>query len=798
MSSLRLPGAHTVSTKGKGKFRTLRQAQQNLQQEKVDTIPAMLSPGEFVLPQETVQQIGPENLNNLVQQTTGLRPPQGGQPLEGGLRGFENGGELPSRVNEALRRADEAMKRVETPRTASASPPPTSPAPDARERMRAQSQAGRAKVEARLAARPVPAAAAVEGAAVRTAASTAPTAARTGALWGSRLLTPAVAASTAYGLTSPEFRGHVADAARELGVDEGVINATGELAKTYIDPLREKVGEHADAFMTEAEQRVPQRLGELKARIQDAPATRRDLAGILAERHEAARLRREAIVRAFTGQPEPEPTPGPELLYTPESAKFDFNMNPVGPPSPAGGILRPVPFVGTNPPKLAGRGPLRPDPPPPPPAAVLNKPAASDAQANPTTPAVPVFPADPGTSRLSRAELSNFGVGAGASMPAVYADSSVTPEMRAQEADRSRADLRRQTAYFDGVRQEREARNEDLLRQRTQSQDRMRLLKEREQLLRRGPDVPLEVFAMRNRDPKKIEYMKEAQRDANLRLGQIDQALAGTGSGAQGGGESSLGRLNELRANADARASAGKGGKELTLEDLAKTALGNAKYVGDIKAQRAAAQTTEDEKLMDEGTLTKANNLYANISSGGRALIEQQLDPTAQARFKKDLHSAMSKLEEQGVTANEFGSNSAVSGLAGATLGVVIGKKFGLAKKATAGLMTALGLGGTFGGAEEVKPFSGASEELPRRDKPIDPRTGGPIKADLTLDMLFTQPMEVLKTVFGEKNAQTQGGVLFNMGNLTEGEKNAVAAAYLLEWLAAERQREQAKLRGPK
>jgi hypothetical protein len=50
------------------------------------------SAGEYVLPAETTEQIGPEELDQLVRETTGQEP--GGKPVERGLMGFSGGGRI--------------------------------------------------------------------------------------------------------------------------------------------------------------------------------------------------------------------------------------------------------------------------------------------------------------------------------------------------------------------------------------------------------------------------------------------------------------------------------------------------------------------------------------------------------------------------------------------------------------------------------------------------------------------------------------------------------------------------------
>lgn len=76
----------------------------------VDKIPAMLTEGEYVLPVDTVEQLGgPERLDNLVRSTNGQEP--GGVPVQKqGLRGYAAGGQVDNYTNSVARQ--EWLRRI--------------------------------------------------------------------------------------------------------------------------------------------------------------------------------------------------------------------------------------------------------------------------------------------------------------------------------------------------------------------------------------------------------------------------------------------------------------------------------------------------------------------------------------------------------------------------------------------------------------------------------------------------------------------------------------------------------------
>lgn len=76
----------------------------------VDKIPAMLTEGEYVLPVDTVEQLGgPEKLDNLVRSTNGQEP--GGVPVQKqGLRGYAAGGQVDNYTNSVARQ--EWLRRI--------------------------------------------------------------------------------------------------------------------------------------------------------------------------------------------------------------------------------------------------------------------------------------------------------------------------------------------------------------------------------------------------------------------------------------------------------------------------------------------------------------------------------------------------------------------------------------------------------------------------------------------------------------------------------------------------------------
>lgn len=91
-----------------------------------DNVPMWATEGEYMLPVETVEKIGEENLDAVVRETTGEEP--GGQPKKG-LRGYERGGRIEDITRRAMARgnAELAQARAAQPviqPTQSVSPTP--------------------------------------------------------------------------------------------------------------------------------------------------------------------------------------------------------------------------------------------------------------------------------------------------------------------------------------------------------------------------------------------------------------------------------------------------------------------------------------------------------------------------------------------------------------------------------------------------------------------------------------------------------------------------------------------------